>query len=105
MTSHAIAKKIKRHPNAVKQYIAHPPSYKSRSRTAGNTKLTIDSHRLLVREANKGQKSVSQLKVALQLPIGKQWVQQILSAQNDIQFRKVEKALQLTNFHKENCLR
>lgn len=105
MTSHAIAKNIKRHPNSVKQYLAHPPSYESRSRTAGNIKLTIDSHLSPVREANKGQKSASQLKVALQLPIIKQWVQQILSAQSDIQFRMVEKALQLTNFHKENRLR
>lgn len=56
MIIYAIAKKIKRYPDAGKQYSAEFANYEVCSRMTGNTKPLVTSYPLLVRDAKKRAK-------------------------------------------------
>lgn len=100
----AISREVKRSRDVVKRYLDNTKGYGTKKPTNKKGKITPAARRLLVREASKGEQTASQLKVALQLPISKRRVQQILSAEEHLKYKKVKQAPPLTDIHKTNRL-
>lgn len=66
------------------------------------SKLSPQRKRALLREAKKGESSANELRVALNMPVSTRRIQQIISADPHLRYRKIAKAPYMTPQNREN---
>lgn len=81
-----IARRLSRTINVVKRYLSNPGEHAKNLFTTGNTKVSKRDLRNILHKASKKVTSASQLRSALNLPISKRHVQQILSARDHLSY-------------------
>lgn len=98
LTPANIARRLNRTVNVVKRYPSNPREYAKRLFTTGNTKINNRDRRNTLREASKESSSTGQLRSTLNSSISNRCVQQIISAQNHLSYRRIKKLL-----HSASC--
>ena len=83
-----IDRTLGRSPGAVKNFCTHPKQVDAQKCTRNATKITKKQTRLLLREANKDEKSCRELKLCLDIGIGIRGIQQILHAAPHLKYKK-----------------
>lgn len=96
-----IGEHLGRSEKVVRNYLRDPEEYRRQKHPGKQKKISPQSTRRLIRAANEGKESASQLAERLELPIGKRQVCRILSNCPHLKYEKRNHAPVLTDRHKE----
>lgn len=92
LSNRAIARQIKRSEKVIRNYLKLGDQYGAGiTKSKRNRKLTLRQKNAIKEEATKNRLYASQIVAKLQLPVGKRRVQQILSADQTVKWKKATK--------------
>lgn len=105
LSQNAIAKQLNRSRAVVQNFLKNPVGYKTKKRPGAPPKLSAIAKRNLVRQANKGNSSASELRTSLNLDVSVRRVQQVLHDTPHLQYKKMKCAPALTVRHKQDRIK
>lgn len=105
LSLHRISQVTNRSRNVVRAFLTNPTSYGATKRSGRPAKISPTTRRLIIREASKGEKSSTQLKFDLNLPVTDRRVRMIMNESEYLVHAKRLHAPALTQKHKDDRLK